>query len=218
MNKNHGLTASNLLASLPQVLQDDESLAALAKSVAAVLEKRKDEIRSISIYPHIDELPEDLLDILAKDFKIDWWNPSYSLEKKRQLLKNSWYIHKILGTKEAVVTVLSDIYTDFKLQEWWEYGGNPGCFRVETSNYQEAFRNLNVFFSTLDKVKRLSSHLENVNVNFESTNRIGVGIANQVFMEISYSMEEPAAEDFAMLLCDEKNSILIDENGEILIE
>lgn len=218
MNDNHALTVSNLLASLPQVLQDDESMAALASSIAAVLEKRKDEIRSVAIYPCIDELPGDLLDILAKDFKVDWWNVGYSLQKKRQLLKNCWKTHRILGTKEAVMTVLSDIYTDFKVQEWWEYGGSPGCFRVETSNFQEAFENLDAFFVTLNKVKRLSAHLDNVNINFESSHNPGVGIANQTFMEISYIMEEPSVDDFDTLLTDEFGALLVDESGNMLID
>lgn len=218
MNKNHGLTASNLLATLPQVLQDDEGMAALAKSVADVLEKRKGEIHTIAIYPRIDDLPEDLLDILAKDFKVDWWNNSCSLDKKKQLLKNSWHIHRTLGTKEAVVAVLSDIYSDFKMQEWWEYGGNPGCFRIETSNFRDAFDNMDVFFSALNSVKRLSAHLDKFFVNVDSPNRIGIGFANQLYMEISYDMYEPQSDDFSTFLLDENYSLLVDESGKTLID
>ena len=72
MNDTHGLTVENLLRTLPDVLKNDESMAALAAAIAQVLSARPSEIRNLMIYPRIEELPEDLLDILAYDFKVDW--------------------------------------------------------------------------------------------------------------------------------------------------
>ena len=79
MNSAHALTAENLLRALPEVLRNDESMAALAASVAQVLARRPEEIQRLAIYPRIDELPEELLDILAYDFKVDWWDADYTL-------------------------------------------------------------------------------------------------------------------------------------------
>lgn len=216
MNKNHGLTASNLLASLPQVLQDDESMAALAKSVASVLEKRKGEIRTIAIYPRIEELPEDLLDILAKDFKVDWWDKGYSLETKREILKTSWHTHRILGTKEAVTTALRALYDQFEVKEWWEYGGEPGYFKVETHSFQ-LICELDKFIARLSAVKRLSAHLEKVNVIADVSQVVGVGIAEKFTIVNSYIMEEFAFEEQLSTLTDESGNILTDELGNNLV-
>lgn len=125
MNSAHGLTAENLLRALPEVLHNDESMAALAASIAQVLAARPEEIRRLAIYPRIDELPENLLDTLAYDFKVDWWDADYSPEEKRQTLKDSWRVHRMLGTKAAVETAISAIYPNTKVSEWWEYGGEP---------------------------------------------------------------------------------------------
>lgn len=217
MNKNHTLTASNLLASLPQVLQDDESMAALANSIAAVLEKRKDEIRSVAIYPRIDELPGDLLDILAKDFKVDWWDKSYSLETKREILKTSWHTHRILGTKEAVTTALRALYDQFEVKEWWEYGGDPGYFKVETRSFQ-LICDLDKFVATLSSVKRLSTHLEKVDVLSDVYHTVGVGIAEKVGMAASAVMKAYSLDELASWYVDENGNILADEHGNILIE
>lgn len=214
---NHALTAANLLASLPQVLQDDESMAALANSVAAVLEKRKDEIRTIAIYPRIDELPGDLLDILAKDFKVDWWDKSYSLETKREILKSSWHTHRILGTKEAVTTALRALYDQFEVKEWWEYGGEPGFFKVETRSFQ-LICELDKFVATLSAVKRLSAHIEKVNVLADVYQTIGVGVASKFAFVNSYIMKEFDLNELLSWLVDETGNILIDELGNILIE
>jgi len=127
----HGLTAENILASFPLALQGDESAAALAEAIATALAGRTEEIDRLSIYPNIDQLDEKLLDILAYDFKVDWWDAEYTLEEKRQTLKDSWRVHRMLGTKAAVETAISAIYPRTTVLEWFEYGGEPHHFRLD---------------------------------------------------------------------------------------
>ena len=213
---NHSLSEQNLMATLPQVLRDDVNMAALASSISSILVKRREEIRRVAFYSRIDELPEDLLDILANDFKVDWWDQSYSLEKKRQLLKNSWRVHRIIGTKAAVVSVLSDIYTDFRIYEWWEYGGKPHCFKVETSNYIEAIENFNRFIHVLSDVKRLSAHLDVITANLESSQHIGTGLSSTTMLNVEYKMSVPSEEELEIFLCNESGYLLYDEKSEVL--
>lgn len=85
MNERWGLTAENMLHALPDVLKNDSGTAALASCTAAVLAERKAEIDSLILYARMDELPEPLLDLLAQDFKVDWWDGDYSLEEKDRL-------------------------------------------------------------------------------------------------------------------------------------
>lgn len=130
MNEQYGLTAENLLRALPQVLRNDEGMAALAAAIAETLSGRVGEIENLRVYSRIDELPEDLLDILAYDFKVDWWDGDYTLEEKRKTLRDSWRVHRMLGTKAAVETAISAIYPETKVTEWWEYGGEPYHFKL----------------------------------------------------------------------------------------
>lgn len=192
-------------------------MAALASSIAAVLEKRKDEIRTVAIYPRIDELPGDLLDILATDFKVDWWDKSYNLETKREILKTSWHTHRILGTKEAVTTALRALYDQFEVKEWWEYGGEPGYFKVETRSFQ-LICDLDKFVTALSSVKRLSTHLEKVDVLSDVYHTVGVGIAEKVSMAASAVMKAYSLDELASWYVDENGNILADEHGNILIE
>lgn len=127
----HGLTRENLVATLPPALQKDPSVVALAEAMAELLAQRLKEIEQLRIYPAIDRLDEQLLDILAYDFKVDWWDPNYTLEEKRRTLKDSWRVHKTLGTKAAVETAISAIYPNTKVVEWFEYGGEPYHFRLD---------------------------------------------------------------------------------------
>ena len=130
MNSEYGLTAENLLRTLPEVFRNDKKMVALASSIADVLAARPEEIRQLMIYSRIDDLSEELLDILAYDFKVDWWDGDYTLEEKRKTLKDSWRVHRMLGTKAAVETAISAIYPETQVREWFEYGGEPYHFRL----------------------------------------------------------------------------------------
>lgn len=127
---NNGITKENLLFSLPAAMRGDESIEALAEATAEVLAARLAEIDRARIISNIGGLDEAVLDILAKDFKVDWWDPQYSIEEKRRTLKDAWRVHRIKGTKAAVETAISAIYPETKLEEWFEYGGNPYGFRI----------------------------------------------------------------------------------------
>ena len=127
---NHGLIRENLVATLPAALQKDPSAVALAEAMADLLARRPDEIEQLRIYPVIDRLDARLLDILAYDFKVDWWDADYSLEEKRRTLKDSWRVHKLLGTKAAVEMAISAIYPLCTVEEWFEYGGKPYGFKI----------------------------------------------------------------------------------------
>ena len=127
---NHGLTADNMMQQFPIALQKDPKTVALGQAIAKVMESRQDEIDSLRIYTRIDELPEWLLDILARDFAVDWYDRSYTLEEKRKTIKDSFYVHRHRGTKAAVERAISAIYPNPKVLEWFEYGGDPYHFKL----------------------------------------------------------------------------------------
>ena len=164
MNERWGPTAENMLRALPDVLKNDPGTAALASCAAAALAGRKAEIDSLILYARIDELPEPLLDLLAQDFKVDWWDGDYSLEEKRQTLRDSWHVHRTLGTKAAVETALSAIYPNTKVIEWWEYDGLPYHFRLSvnvSSDEISSFKHQRVM-ARLELYKNLRSQLDEV--------------------------------------------------------
>lgn len=160
----HGLTKENLLLSLPVSLSGDPKMVALADAIAGVLASRREEIDRVSIYPHIDQLDEALLDILARDFKVDWWDSDYSLEEKRRTLASSWQVHKTLGTKAAVEMAIRAIYPATQVREWFDYGGDPYHFKlninithddIDTSKQRRVMDRLEYY-------KNLRSHLDGV--------------------------------------------------------
>lgn len=126
----HGITVENLLRTLPEVLRNDTAMLALATGIAGKLAEAATETRLATIYANIDTLPEPVLDALATDFKVDWWSYDYSIAEKRQTLKDSWYVHRHLGTKKAVERAISAIYPGTEVSEWFEYDGEPYHFKL----------------------------------------------------------------------------------------
>lgn len=176
----HGLTPENLVATLPVALQKDPSAVALAEAVAELLAQRLEEIDQLRIYPSIDQLDEALLDILAYDFKVDWWDADYSLEEKRQTLKDSWRVHKLLGTKAAVETAISAIYPHTQVLEWFEYGGEPHHFRLDiniTNDSIDSDKQRRVL-ERLNFYKSLRSHNDGVTYFVEASPAIAKAVAS----------------------------------------
>lgn len=215
MNRKYGLTASNFLRTLPTVLQNDPNMQALAAAIAAELEKLAEEPRLAQIYTRIDELDETMLDALAADFKVDWWRPDATLEEKRYALKVSWYVHKHLGTKSAIETAVADYLGSGKVEEWFEYGGQPHHFRVASENNTAIITNYDAFMAVLEVVQRRSSVLEHITAILTHTQGLYIGIAMRVGKKGMVMVEAPET-DHQVILEDGKGNVLTDENGNIL--
>lgn len=177
---NRGITKENMLFTLPLALRGDASTEALAAATAEKLTDRLAELDRLRIISNIDNLEEALLAILARDFKVDWWDPGYSLEEKRRTVKSSWRVHKLLGTKAAVELGIRAIYPQAYVEEWFEYeGGKPYHFKLHIDLTKEQWVEGKPW-RALERVnyyKSLRSHMD----RFEFTVKLGepveVGLA-----------------------------------------
>ena len=174
---NHGITSDNLMRTFPDVLRKDKKLRALAQVVADALSARKEEIDLLRIYTQIDNLPEDLLDILAYDFKVDWYGYDYGIEAKRALIKDSFQVHKKLGTRGAVEKALSDIYPGSEIEEWFDYGGLPFFFRIVLDVTQQRVSiTHDEVIRAVDMNKPIRAHLQDNALIYRSRAYIEIGV------------------------------------------
>ena len=148
---------------LPACLTHDPTMIALAKSVTNELKNVSKDIKNVLIYSRIDELPEALIDILAYDLHVDWYDYSYPLEAKRELIKSSVKVHKKMGTKYAIRKALSALYPQSDVEEWFEYQGEPGHFHIvcDVTN-QVVTASVSDIIKAVKMYKRLSAHLDEV--------------------------------------------------------
>ena len=110
----------------------------------------------------IDDLPESTLDLLACDFKVDWWDASATADKKRTVLQTAWRVHALKGTKAAVETAVSAIVPGATVKEWFEYDGEPYCFRIviETDGHNLGVANQQRILLNVQYYKNARSRLE----------------------------------------------------------
>jgi phage tail P2-like protein len=159
---------ADFLATLPPVLKNDTTILAIASAAAAELVGLLDEVPAPVIYARIGELPEILLDLLAYDFKVDWYDQSYDVATKRALIADNVKVHKRLGTKWAVRRVVETYFGEGALWEWFEYGGDPFHFLI-VSTTDISGETYNQFIKLLNIVKNARSVLDDVVVALPGT-------------------------------------------------
>ncbi|MCM1299681.1 MAG: phage tail protein I [Firmicutes bacterium] len=120
----------SLLGAFPFSLSIDGDKYRIAEAIAEKLAKTAADTEKVKIYPIIDELPEGVLDILAKDFKVEWYEYNAPLKNKRQAIKECILVHKYKGTKYAVETAVHSLYDKAEVKEWFEYEGLPYHFQI----------------------------------------------------------------------------------------
>lgn len=194
----HALTRENLAAALPPSLQQDPSAVALAETLADQLARRPAEIDRLRLYPEIGRLDEDILDTLAYDFKIDWWDGDYSLAEKRRTMQGNWKVHKLLGTRAAVETGLRAIYPKAWAEPWFDYEegqGTPYHFRVHIDMSGELYTEGKPerVMERLQYYQSLRDHLDEIRYTMEgepAVLAIGTGLGSDATIGIPEGRDE----------------------------
>ena len=119
-----------LIDTLPPTLAADESIQNLCPVIDAKLQEISNTINAILLWQNIELLPEKIIDELAWQFHVDFYDYNAAKSKKISLVKKAIPWHKIKGTPAAVEAVCTEVFQSAQVLENWEYGGEPYRFRV----------------------------------------------------------------------------------------
>lgn len=116
-----------------------------------------------------DKCPEHLLPHLAWALSVDNWDSTWPIERKRQVIKDSIYIHRKKGTREAIERVVTAIRGDLtEVKEWFEDKENlpPGDFEVNYLSTGQPIdgNEINKLIPVIHSVKNVRSKLANINI------------------------------------------------------
>ncbi|UKS54859.1 phage tail protein I [Exiguobacterium acetylicum] len=142
---------------LPASIKNNEENHALAEAITLMLQQVFDET---SILDPRMPLAERLLDIVAKENHVDYYDETLSPDQKRQLIRNSWRIHRRKGTVAAIEEVVSILLDRAQIVEWFDYDGEPYFFKIEIDGPLRSEKDLPVVFRAVNANKRFSSRLE----------------------------------------------------------
>ena len=121
-----------LLYIVPENLLEDKHIRKITEVIDAALKDIYPETAYPALISRIDELDSDTIDSLAWQWHVDFYDEDLSLEVRRELVKKSIDYHRHMGTNYAVDGVIKTCFQNAEIQENWEYGGNPYCFKVIT--------------------------------------------------------------------------------------
>jgi len=154
----------SLLDLLPPNLRYVPSLSAAAQAIDAERKDILDAINKLALFPRLNSLTDVEADELAWQWHVDFYDPSLPLDQRRELVKKSYAWHRRKGTPSAVEELIRTIFGDGEVQEWFEYGGQPGMFKVITSNSSTTSDMAQEFLEAIKSIKNVRSHLEAIEV------------------------------------------------------
>lgn len=174
------LDESRITDLLPRHVSEDPQVQAF--SYAIYMEKKRlmelaDKTRT---HAYIDQLPEDILDILAVELRAPYYEQGMELEVKRKIIKNTLIWHTKAGTPAAVQELIEAAFGSGRVEEWFDFTEPPftrGTFDIITSE-QMTSGMLQYFFSVVRRVKNTRSHLRRIVVRRELEGEWYVGAAS----------------------------------------
>ena len=188
MNGEMKLSTLEFIRLLPRFMREDGAVKGLAAAMDEIVPELAQSTATLSTWDHIDGLSEDELDALAWELNILWYDTGASLDTKRALIKDSDLVYKRLGTKWAVENVINSYFGEGYITEWFEYDGQPGRFRVYSSNPSLSNEKLTEFLNLLNKVKRASAKLDGIFITLTGQMPLCAGMAVREASKEQYSI------------------------------
>lgn len=141
-----------VLKLLPYSLTHDPVVVAMYEAAIIQLQEVYEEADALVDLVNVDKLPEPILDLIAYEKHVDFYDNELTLNQKRELIKSSISWHRKKGTRWAVENVVSKVYPKAEVFEWFEYDGNKYRFKVQL--------NLDAFLSRDFDIRRLKKLID----------------------------------------------------------
>jgi P2-related tail formation protein len=147
---------------LPQFLKNDTALFSLSRALSNQLKFFALSGKMANIYSHIEFLPDEILDRLAQDFNVSWYNQLFSHSEKVKIISEMIKVFKYLGTPYALKTALESIFSEnsIEVSEWYNYGGIPYFFKIKINVANVSVEKQILALEKIDYFKNARSILE----------------------------------------------------------
>lgn len=174
---------------LPPSLQTDERTAAIARSLDPEMQRLVERIARLSLMGRLDDLASGEADELAWQYNVPFYDAALPLSQRRELVKNGFRWHRSKGTPAAVEELMTTIFGDGIVEEWFDYGGQPGYFRVITSNFSATTEHADRFLRLINSVKNARSWLDTVIIRLVENTPVYFGTAVHMGDKIKLTQE-----------------------------
>lgn len=160
---------------LPWHISDSPEVKALGYAIKKGTQLLYRYAQHLYLWTDIDNQPEDVLDLMAAELRTQYYKQDLDIEAKRRLVKGTFAWYMTAGTPEAVEELITAIFGEGEVKEWFEYDGKPYCFKVITSAIMTP--DINDFFTMMiQRVKNTRSHLDAVEIKRRTDQTIFAGV------------------------------------------
>ena len=121
----------SLLDISPPSITGDQNVKHLITAIDPELLSVSQDIREAFIISRINELPEEVLDLLAWQWHVDFYELAHSVEAKREMVLKSIAWHRKKGTSRAILDALAMIGVEAKFTSWQHEGADPYTFAID---------------------------------------------------------------------------------------
>ena len=121
--------------------------------------------------------PRVLLPYLAWQYSVDRWDEKWSERTKRKVVAESFEIHKLKGTKEAIRRAVEPFGYLINITEWWQTNSEPGTFSLDVgvSDAGITDESYNELTRIIDDVKPVSRQLIRLSLHIMVAGNTAVG-------------------------------------------
>lgn len=152
------ISDETLINTLPNSINRDANVINIAEAIEEQLHSINSETGYVLLLPRLDELSESLIDELAWQYHVDFYENDAPIEVKRDLVRNAIKWHRRKGTPYAVESVCQTAFRSCSIKEWFDYGANPYHFKIEdiADNMPDELT-VSLIADAIDKTKNVRS-------------------------------------------------------------
>lgn len=152
---------------LPEYFTNMPEVRALSYAISNAVHSLVEYCKSTSVYSTIDTADDNVLDMLATELDAQYYDTGLDINTKRQIVKRALVWHMSAGTPSAVEELITAVFGEGTIEEWFEYDDKPYYFKVKTD--ARMTEDMNTRFSQmLKKVINTRSHIRMIEIHREN--------------------------------------------------
>ena len=199
----------SLLDIAPPSINHDETVKNLIHAIDPELLSVSNDVAEVFIISRIDTLPEQVLDLLAWQWHVDFYELANNIDAKREMVKGSieWHRHK--GTSYAIIKALEMLGVEAKFTAWYDdpdNRDNPYTFAIDaklTGNFWERVdwtKPTQTIRRAIIESKAARSYMSKLYVHYENQaenhTHIALGLSQGISHDIALKLNSGSKVDF----------------------
>lgn len=179
---------------VPPSVKADETVINIIKAIDPELLNVSDAISEAFIISRIKELPEAVLDLLAWQWHVDFYELANNIDAKRDMVLKSIEWHRKKGTRGAIISALEMLGVEAKFTAWYEEGAEPYTFAIDaklTGDFWERVdwtKPTQTIRHAIEQSKATRSYMSKLYVHYENQSKnhtyFVLGLSQGIFHDI----------------------------------